>query len=156
MTRTLLIALSLSLATPAFSFEIEMEKWFKEEPEAPKRKPQPQVRGWVAVKPKPRLHVEITEAQVCIAAVTTVGDEARTKEAAELQARQHWMKQVRFDHGEKYLELGNARDVFFQCSRSDFPITGGKIGAVADAVTHSWRCKIRAIPCVATMTREDK
>ena len=61
MIRSIIIALSLSLATPAFSFEIEMEKWFKEEPEAPKRKPQPQVRGWVAVKPKPRLTFEIGE-----------------------------------------------------------------------------------------------
>lgn len=122
----------------------------------------PQVRAWEKRHelPRKRLVVDVDEPRgeqtVCVAPVLEVGDEARTKDAAELQARQHWLKRVRFDHGEKYLSIEHARDVHFQCSRSDFPITGGKVGAVIDNITHQWRCKIRATPCTAPMAREEK
>ena len=103
-------------------------------PREVKPKP-PQVRAWVKHAP-PRVIVKrdvilkvegVDEPGTCRPSVSVVGDEARSKDAAELQARQHFMKTVRFHHGEKFIEIGNARDVFFQCSRSDFPITGGKI-----------------------------
>jgi hypothetical protein len=88
----------------------------------------PQVRAWERRAPEPprkRLVVDVEEPRgekhVCAAPVFVVGDEARSKEAAELQARQHWMKQIRFDLGEKFIGLEFARDVFFQCNRSDFP-----------------------------------
>ena len=132
-------------------------------PREVKPKP-PQVRAWVKHAP-PRVIVKrdvilkvegVDEPGTCRPSVSVVGDEARSKEAAELQARQHFMKTVRFHHGEKFIEIGNARDVFFQCSRSDFPITGGKIGALADAVSHSWRCSIKATPCAQSIVREEK
>lgn len=129
--------------------------------------PKPQVRAWVKHStPPPRViikkevvikhHEPLDEHGQCRIPVSVVGDEARSKEAAELQSRQHWMKQVRFHLGEKFIELGNARDVFFQCNRSDFPITGGKVGAAMDNVTHLWRCSIRATPCAQSIEREEK
>lgn len=131
-------------------------------PREPKPKA-PQVRAWVKhaparviVKNEVVIKHDLDEVQQCRAAVSVVGDEARSKEAAELQSRQHWMKQVRFHLGEKFIELGNAREIYFQCSRSDFPITGGKVGAVADAISHSWRCSIRAVPCSQAIVREEK
>ena len=164
MIRALALLLALTVSAKA---EIETPVWpgtpkFEPLKDTPKRKPQ--VRGWikhapakviikrdVVSKPEP-----LDEHGQCRLPVSVVGDEAKSKDAAELQSRQHWMKQVRFDYGEKFIEIGNARDVFFQCSRSDFPVTGGKIGATLDAVVHNWRCKLRATPCVTPMAREDK
>lgn len=131
------------------------QDWFGERP-----KPKPQVKGWSAVKPKPRLTGDV-DPQVCVATVSTGGDEARTEDDARLQAVQHWLKLVRWDYGEKYLSIERAKDVLIACSRSDFPKTGGKVGAVLDAtgaVTH-YRCKITGKPCAAQfepMAREDK
>lgn len=126
----------------------------------------PEVRSWRQVhKPPARVIVKhipptkperIEHDRACKLPLEIVGDEAKSKEAAELQARRHWMKAVRFDHGEKFLEMDHARDVHAQCSRSDHPITGGKWGQRADAIVHNWRCKIRATPCAAPMEREEK
>lgn len=155
-----IILLSTTSACAGWCDPTRDECWMRPEP-APRK---PQVRAWVKHAP-PKvitkrdviMKVEgVDEPGACRPSISVVGDEARSKDAAELQARQHFMKTVRFHHGEKFIEIGNARDVFFQCSRSDFPITGGKVGALADAISHSWRCSIKATPCAQSIVREEK
>jgi hypothetical protein len=164
MTRTLaILILMTSPSLAGWCDPTRDECWSR--PEPPQAKPQ--VRAWVKHQsPPPRVIIKkevvikhedgLETAGQCRLPISVVGDEARSKDAAELQARQHFMKTVRFHLGEKFIELGNARDVFFQCNRSDFPITGGKIGAAMDNVSHLWRCSIRATPCAQSIVREEK
>jgi len=121
----------------------------------------PEVRAWIMRRPEPPEYQSkprdvLEERRECRMQVAIVGDEARSEEAAQLQARQHWLKAVRFEYGERFLQFEAAMDIHFQCSRSDFPVTGGKVGAVADAITHQWRCRMFAVPCTAPIKREDK
>lgn len=124
----------------------------------------PEVRAWVVRRPEsPRVTVTpsspgdvLENRRECRQMVEVPGDEARTEEAAKLQAKQHWLKTVRFRYGERFLDLASAQGEHMQCSRSDFPVTGGKIGAAVDAITHQWRCQMFAVPCSAPIKREDK
>lgn len=141
MTRTLLIALSLSLSTPACAFEIEMEKWFKEEPEAPRKRPQ--VKGWVAVKPKPRPYITVdepTDKTSCSKIVSVVGDQYATESGAKTEAEKAWMQTVRFLSGERFMDPSHAKFVQFACTRSS-------VGSIAGNTFH--RCEMTALACAA-------
>jgi hypothetical protein len=64
------------------------------------------------------------------------------KEGALEAAKKDWMERVRFDLGEKYLDLSNAKDFEASCSRVS-------VGKVLDQVMY--RCDVRARPCKGEM-----
>jgi hypothetical protein len=57
-------------------------------------------------------------------------------------AKKDWMEHVRYDFGESFLDLTNAKDFVSRCGRVS-------IGEVAGQVTY--RCEIVARPCKAAM-----
>lgn len=65
-----------------------------------------------------------------------VGDERTTKGRALKAAERAWMGAIRYDHGERYQDLDNAKDVLRNCDPS----------SVRD---QSVRCVIEATPCLA-------
>lgn len=117
---------------------------FRDEPVAHKR---PQVRGYVrrtsAPAPKPehlRQHLIDT---ACKPAIRVVGDQRPTEQGAREQADKAWMQEVRFRHGERFMDgAANARDVRYACTRSS-------VGEIAGVTQH--RCEIIAIPCPAPL-----
>ena len=68
-----------------------------------------------------------------------------TKGALEA-AKKDWMERVRYDHGEKYIDLMNARGFESTCGRVS-------IGEVAGQVTY--RCEMFARPCKGTQKDAD-
>lgn len=64
------------------------------------------------------------------------------KEGALGAAKKDWMERVRFDLGEKYLDLDNAKDFLATCSRVS-------IGEIAGQVMY--RCEMRARPCKGSL-----
>ena len=71
-----------------------------------------------------------------------VGDQHLTVEGAKKAANDAWAGAVRFHHGEKYIDLANARGVTYVCSRSSI-----KEGGVTTLGQTLNRCEIEAVPC---------
>jgi hypothetical protein len=82
----------------------------------------------------------------CVDKVRGLGTQWIGTQGALDAAKKDWMERVRYDHGESYLDLTNARDFTSRCGRVS-------IGEVAGQVTY--RCEIWARPCKAPM-RETK
>jgi hypothetical protein len=78
----------------------------------------------------------------CKALRRVVGDQHLTLDGAKKAANDNWAGAVRFHHGEKYLDLANARGVTYTCSRSS--IKEGGVTTLGQTFT---RCEIEAIPC---------
>ncbi len=55
-------------------------------------------------------------------------------------AQKDWMERVRFDHGESYVDLSNARGEIHRCNRTS-------VGEIANQVLY--RCEMWAQPCKA-------
>jgi hypothetical protein len=79
----------------------------------------------------------------CIDTQRGVGTQWANEGGAEEAARKDWMETVRFDHGEKYMDITFAKDYRHRCSRSS-------VGEVAGNVLY--RCEVKARPCKAPMT----
>lgn len=120
----------------------------------PARK-KPQVRAWVRHSPPPRTIIKrdvvskpekITDPDVhhCKTPLTAVGDQALSEETARTAAEKHWMANVRWRDGEKYMDVKNARIIHMECSRSSIPPTNGIVGQV---IPNEHRCEIIARPC---------
>ena len=78
----------------------------------------------------------------CLEPIRGVGTEWIGQEGALKAARKDWMERVRYDHGERFLDMTNDRDEVSRCSRVS-------IGEVAGQVMY--RCEIVARPCQANM-----
>jgi len=78
----------------------------------------------------------------CLDPIRGLGTQWIGTEGALNAARKDWMERVRYDHGERYIDMTNARDEVSRCSRVS-------IGEVAGQVTY--RCEIWARPCQALM-----
>ena len=78
----------------------------------------------------------------CLEPVRGVGTEWIGQEGALTAARKDWMERVRYDHGERFLDMTNDRDEVSRCS----PVSIGElVGKVM------YRCEIWARPCQAHM-----
>jgi hypothetical protein len=90
----------------------------------------------------------------CYGIVTAVGVESLSAERALAAAERVWAASVRFDYGERYLDLDNAEQRNSVCTRSSVNDSfGGKLGEQIvgeSAISH--RCKIWARPCRAPVT----
>lgn len=80
----------------------------------------------------------------CVGRVRGLGTQWIGKEGALNAARKDWMEHVRYDYGEVYIDMDNAREEELRCSRVS-------IGEVAGQVMY--RCEIWATPCKAEMAR---
>lgn len=73
-----------------------------------------------------------------------VGNQHLTVDGAKKAADDAWAGDVRFRHGEVFMDLNNARDVTYTCSRSS--IKEGGVTTLGQSLT---RCEIRGTPCKA-------
>lgn len=71
-----------------------------------------------------------------------VGDQHLTVEGAKKAANDSWAGTVRFHLGEKFMDLSNARNIVYTCSRSS--IKEGGVTTLGQSLT---RCEIEATPC---------
>jgi hypothetical protein len=71
-----------------------------------------------------------------------VGDQHLTVDGAKKAANDAWAGTVRFHLGEKYMDLANARQIVYTCSRSS--IKEGGVTTLGQTLT---RCEIEAQPC---------
>jgi hypothetical protein len=71
-----------------------------------------------------------------------VGDQHLTVEGAKKAANDAWAGTVRFHLGEKFMDLTNARNIVYTCSRSS--IKEGGVTTLGQSLT---RCEIEAQPC---------
>ncbi len=71
-----------------------------------------------------------------------VGDQHLTVEGAKKAANDAWAGAVRFHLGEKFMDLTNARQISYTCSRSS--IKEGGVTTLGQTLT---RCEIEAQPC---------
>ena len=78
----------------------------------------------------------------CLDPIRGLGTQWIGEEGALQAARKDWMERVRYDHGERFIDMTNARDEINRCSRVS-------IGEVAGQVMY--RCEIWARPCQARM-----
>lgn len=74
----------------------------------------------------------------CLDKVRGLGTQWIGEAGALEAAKKDWMERVRYDHGEKFIDFNNARDVITACSRVS-------IGEVVGQVTY--RCDVWAMPC---------
>ena len=78
----------------------------------------------------------------CLEPVRGVGTKWIGQEGALNAARKDWMERVRYDHGERFLDMTNDRDEVSRCSRVSIGELVGKV---------LYRCEIWARPCQAHM-----
>lgn len=83
----------------------------------------------------------------CKAPLAIVGDQYASESGAQEEAKKAWMQTARWQAGERYMSVDNARDVSFECGRSS-------VGSVAGQVFY--RCRITARPCRAEAKRGDR
>jgi hypothetical protein len=74
----------------------------------------------------------------CVEKVRGLGTQWIGTEGAMEAAKKDWMERVRYDHGESYVDMSNARDFETRCGRVS-------IGEIAGQVTY--RCEVHARPC---------
>jgi hypothetical protein len=74
----------------------------------------------------------------CADKVRGLGTQWIGTEGAMDAAKKDWMERVRYDHGESYVDMSNARDFETRCGRVS-------IGEIAGQVTY--RCEVHARPC---------
>ena len=71
-----------------------------------------------------------------------VGDQHLTVDGAKKAANDAWAGTVRFHLGEKFMDLANAKQIVYTCSRSSI-----KEGGVTTLGQSLSRCEIEAQPC---------
>jgi hypothetical protein len=81
-------------------------------------------------------------ASTCREVRRAVGDQHLTVDGAKKAANDAWAGTVRFHLGEKFMDLANARQVSYTCSRSS--IKEGGVTTLGQTLT---RCEIEAQPC---------
>jgi hypothetical protein len=79
---------------------------------------------------------------VCLDRVRGLGTQWIGTEGALEAAKKDWMERVRYDHGESFLDMGNAKDFESRCGRTSIGETAGQV---------LYRCEILARPCKPPM-----
>ena len=78
----------------------------------------------------------------CVEKVRGLGTQWIGTEGAMDAAKKDWMERVRYDFGESFLDLNNAKDFVSRCGRTSIGETMGQV---------MYRCEIVARPCKAQM-----
>lgn len=86
---------------------------------------------------------------LCLGEVRAHGTPHLTEAAAMDAARRHWQAVVRYDFGEKFMNIETAAHIKYRCARAETNETSA--GRVAEAVSggDAWRmrCEVIAHPC---------
>jgi type IV secretory pathway component VirB8 len=90
--------------------------------------------------------------------VRVVGVEHATEAAAKEAAIRQWQATVRYDYGERYLDIDNARHMRWRCDRSgtNETVAGRVESAVTGGAGYLKRCIVSAVPCMMPLHRTDK
>lgn len=90
---------------------------------------------------KDQVHAERREFS-CADKVRGLGTQWIGTEGALDAAKKDWMERVRYDYGESFLDMNNAKDFVSRCGRVSIGETMGQV---------MYRCEILARPCKGTM-----
>ncbi len=86
---------------------------------------------------------------LCLGEVRAHGTPHLTEAAAMDAAKRHWQAIVRYDYGEKFMNIETAAHIKYRCARAETNETSA--GRVAEAVSggDAWRmrCEVVAHPC---------
>lgn len=114
----------------------------------PPRQRPPEVRSWRSQD----------ESRCLGRLIAGTGQEATNEESALKSAERNWGALIRYDFGEKHMDLKFAERYSSRCQRSSTgesttakvleSVTGGNVGVL-------YRCRIFAEPCVAPKTTEN-
>ena len=78
----------------------------------------------------------------CLDTFRGVGTQWPTQSGAEEAAKKDWAETVRYDYGERFMDIDHAKDYRHACSRSS-------VGEIAGSVLY--RCEVKARPCRAPL-----
>lgn len=98
--------------------------------------------------PPPAPIVPSYHAAYCLGEVRAHGTPHLTEAAAMDAAKRHWQAVVRYDFGEKFMNIETAASIKYRCARAETNETAA--GRVAEAVSgEAWRmrCEVVAHPC---------
>ncbi len=93
------------------------------------------------------------DGQVCRDVRRAVGEQHITTEGAKKQANESWAAHVRFHHGEKFIDLANAKHAVYTCSRSSIKEAGTSVTTLGQQFN---RCELEAVPCSPVRQREEE
>jgi hypothetical protein len=141
----ILIALALLVPVPAQAQGFEDSLWVRKTirqqhraeraaERAERRRYYTRVYGYV------RREEEFDRGDRCRDIRRVVGDQGLSVALAQGQADKSWAADVRFHLGERYMDIGNAEGISYECSRSS-------VGETLGQTFH--RCQIAAKPCKA-------
>ncbi len=90
--------------------------------------------------------------------VRVVGGLHVTKDGAINDAVRQWQSTVRYDHGERYMDIESARGYMWRCDRAGTNETlAGRVGeALSGGSGYQRRCVVVARPCRMPMARGDE
>ncbi len=91
---------------------------------------------------KDEIHAERREFS-CADKVRGLGTQWIGTEGALDAAKKDWMERVRYDYGESFLDMNNAKDFVSRCGRVSIGETMGQV---------MYRCEIVARPCKGNMS----
>ena len=150
MIRYLALAFTLLLAVPAFATDWDWD--MGSNPSKARRAHARHVRHYYrhvnieADKDRDRDRDRRAERDergwACLDKVRGLGTQWIGTEGALEAAKKDWMERVRYDHGESFIDMTNAKDFESRCGRVS-------IGEVVGQVTY--RCEILARPCKPPM-----
>ena len=145
MIRYLALAFALVLAVPAFATDWDWD--VGSDSSARHRARASHVRHYYkhvnieaekVDRDRDRDHDRADAGWQCLDKVRGLGTQWIGTEGALDAARKDWMERVRYDHGESFIDMTNAKDFESRCGRVS-------IGEVVGQVTY--RCEIMARPC---------
>lgn len=90
----------------------------------------------------------------CMPAVAIVGDQAVSEDGARSQSLKAWSQQVRFLHGELYMDPDRADERAFRCTKSSVENVGNRITEAVGVNSQFWRCQLIARPCAAPIEKD--
>ncbi len=90
--------------------------------------------------------------------VRVVGGLHLTKDGAVNDAVRQWQSTVRYDHGERYMDIENARSYRWRCDRAGTNETlAGRVGeAISGGAGFQRRCVVIAVPCRMPLIKGEK
>lgn len=90
--------------------------------------------------------------------VRVVGTEHQTETAAKDAAIRQWQATSRYDYGERYMDIENARHMRWRCDRSgtNETVAGRVESAITGGAGFLRRCIVSAVPCRMPLHRNDK
>ena len=152
MIRHVTLALALAFAAPAFATDINWDwdigsgspsakhrhagaKYAQRRHRARSSNNSAKVMAYVKREEEARKY---DDGWQCTGRVRGLGTQWIGTEGAMEAAKKDWMERVRYDHGESYIDMSNARDFETRCGRVS-------IGEIAGQVTY--RCEVHARPC---------